>query len=61
MAYFLKKTRLKGRTYLSIVESFYDGNKKGTAHKVYKSLSSIETLKKNGIDDPISYYQSQFI
>ena len=23
MAYFLKKTTLKGRTYLSIVESFY--------------------------------------
>lgn len=42
-----------------IVESFYDGNKKGTAHKFYKSLSSIETLKKNGIDDPIAYYQSE--
>ena len=53
MAYFLKQTPLKGRTYLSIVESFYDGNKKGTAHKVYKSLSSIETLKKKGIEDPV--------
>ena len=59
MAYFLKKTPLKGRTYLSIVESFYDGNKKGTAHKVYKSLSSVETLKKQGIDDPIDYYQKE--
>lgn len=59
MAYFLKKTRLKGRTYLSIVESFYDGNKKGTAHKIYKSLSSVETLMKNGMEDPIAYYQAE--
>lgn len=59
MAYFLKQTPLKGRTYLSIVESFYDGNKKGTAHKVYKSLSSIETLKKKGIEDPVAYYQKE--
>ena len=59
MAYFLKQTTLKGRTYLSIVESFYDGNKKGTAHKVYKSLSSIETLKKKGIEDPVAYYQKE--
>lgn len=59
MAYFLKKTRLKGRTYLSIVESFYDSNKKGTAHKIYKSLSSVETLMKNGMEDPIAYYQAE--
>lgn len=59
MAYFLKKTRLKGRTYLSIVESFYDGTKKGTAHKIYKSLSSVETLKKKGLEDPIAYYQAE--
>ena len=59
MAYFLKKTCLKGRTYLSIVESFYDGTKKGTAHKIYKSLSSVETLKKNGLEDPIAYYQAE--
>lgn len=59
MAYFLKQTPLKGRTYLSIVESFYDSNKKGTAHKVYKSLSSIETLKKKGIEDPVAYYQKE--
>ena len=32
MAYFLKKTTLKGRTYLSIVESFYSHEKRGAAH-----------------------------
>ena len=29
MAYFLKKSTLKGRTYLSIVESFYSHDKRG--------------------------------
>lgn len=59
MAYFLKKTNLKGRTYLSIVESFYSHDKKGTAHRIYKSLASVETWKKKGIDDPVSYFQQE--
>jgi len=59
MAFFLKKATLKGRTYLSICESFYNPNKKGTAHKTFKSLGSIETLKDNGIDDPIAFYQKE--
>ena len=59
MAYYLKKTKMKGRTYLSIDESFYSHQKKGTAHRVYKSLSSVETLKKNGIEDPIAFYQAE--
>jgi hypothetical protein len=59
MAYYLKKTKLKGRTYLSIDESFYSHDKKGTAHKCFKSLGSIETLMKNGIEDPISHFQKK--
>lgn len=59
MAYYLKKTKLKGRTYLSIDESFYSHDKKGTAHKCFKSLGSIETLMKNGIEDPISHFQKE--
>ena len=59
MAYYLKKTNLKGRTYLSIDESFYSHDKKGTAHKCFKSLGSIETLKANGMDDPIAFYQNE--
>lgn len=59
MAYFLKKTPLKGRTYLSIVESFYSPDKKGAAHRVYKSLSSVETWRKKGIDDPIAHFQKE--
>jgi len=59
MAYYLKKTRLKGRTYLSIDESFYSHEKKGTAHKCYKSLGSIETHLANGMKDPIAHFQKE--
>ena len=59
MAYFLKKTKLGKRTYLAIYESFYSHEKKGTAHKCYKSLTSVESLKEKGIKDPISYYQKE--
>jgi transposase len=59
MAYYLRKTPLKGRTYLSIDESFYSHDKKGTAHRCHKSLGSVETLKSNGMDDPVSYYQME--
>ena len=53
MAFFLKQTPLKGRTYLAIYESFYSREKKGTAHRTYKSLGSIETHKANGMDGKI--------
>lgn len=59
MAFFLKKSTLKGRTYISICESFYHPQKKGTAHKTYKSLGSVETWKENGIEDPISHFQKE--
>lgn len=59
MAFYLKKTKLKGRTYLSIDESFYSQEKKGTAHKCYKSLGSLETLMENGMADPVSFYQAE--
>lgn len=59
MAYFLKKAKQKNRTYLAIYESFYNHDKKETAHKCYKSLGSIETLMENGIKDPISHFQNE--
>ena len=59
MAYFLKKARLKGRTYISICESFYSHEKKGTAHRIYKSLGSVETHMANGIADPITHFQAE--
>ena len=59
MAFYLKKTKLKGRTYLSIDESFYSHEKKGTAHRCYKSLGSVETWMGNGISDPIAHFQKE--
>jgi transposase len=56
MAYFLKQSTLKRRTYLAIVESFYSNEKKGTAHRTYKSLGSIETHMANGIADPVALF-----
>jgi transposase len=59
MAYFLKKTTLKNRTYLAIYESFYSHDKKDTAHRTCKSLGSVESLKAGGMDDPVSHYQKE--
>lgn len=59
MAYFLKQTKKKGRTYLAIYESFYNPEKKETAHKTFKSLGSVETLMEQGYDDPITFYQRE--
>lgn len=59
MAYFLKQTKQKSRTYLAIYNSFYNHDKKGTAHKCYKSLGSIETHQKNGILDPVAHFQKE--
>ena len=59
MAYFLKQTKKKGRTYLAIYESFYNPEKKETAHKTFRSLGSVETLMEQGHDDPITFYQRE--
>lgn len=59
MAYYLKKTKLKGRTYLSIDESFYSHEKRGTAHKCFKSLGSVETWMEKGISDPVAHFQKE--
>ncbi len=57
MAYFLKKNIKNGKTYLSIVNGFYDSAKKCAAHETYASYGCVEKIKQSGIEDPISYYQ----
>ena len=59
MAYFLKQTKQKNRTYLAIYESFYNHEKKGTAHKCFKSLGSIESHVQNGMADPVAHFQRE--
>jgi len=59
MAYFLKQSSLNNRTYIAIVESFYSNKKKGTMHRTFKSLRSVEFHKANGIEDPVSFFQRE--
>ena len=56
MAYFLKKTNNKKGTYLQIYSSFYDPERRHTAHKAYKPIGYVHELQAKGIDDPISFY-----
>ena len=59
MAYFLKVSKQQTRTYLSIYESFYSDETKGTKHKCFKHLGNLEKLKAEGIEDPIAYYKAE--
>lgn len=61
MAYFLKKSNFKKGTYLQIYESFYDPERKGTAHRSYKALGYVHELISKGIDDPISFYKDEVV
>jgi len=56
MAYFLKKSNLERGVYLQIYESFYNHEKKETAHKSFKALGYVQDLIDSGIPDPIAYY-----
>lgn len=59
MAYFLKKSNLKKGTYLQIYESFYNPEKRQTAHKSYKAIGYVNELKASGIDDPVAFYSEE--
>lgn len=56
MAYFLKKSNLIKGLYLQIYESYYNHEKKETAHKSYKAIGYVQDLINSGISDPISHY-----
>lgn len=59
MAYFLKKSNLKKGMYLQIYESFYDPQRKGSAHRSHKALGYVHELQQKGTKDPISFYQAE--
>ena len=59
MAYFLKKQHQSNNIYLAIYESFYSPDTHGTKHRCVKSLGSVSKLIEKGIEDPISYYQTE--
>ena len=53
MAYFLKKCSKNGKCYLSIVNSFYDGERGHTVHETYASYGTGSSLIAEGISDPV--------
>ena len=59
MAYFLKKSRNNKGIYLQIYESFYDPDRKQTVHKSYRPVGYVHELQEQGIDEPISHFQSE--
>lgn len=59
MAYFLKKSNLKKGTYLQIYESFYDPERKGSAHRSHKALGYVQDLIAKGIEDPVAFYKEE--
>ena len=59
MVYFLKKSNLKKGTYLQIYESFYDPQRKNSAHRSYRALGYLHELQEKGIEDPISFYKEE--
>lgn len=61
MAYFLKKSNRTRGLYLQIYESFRDKEKRVSVHKSYKTLGYYDDLVKQGIQDPISYFQKEVI
>jgi len=60
MKYFLKKSKVKNKTYLQIYESRYLPSKKQGRNKSYKVIGYVEDIIKKGeIKDPVSYYQKE--
>lgn len=59
MGYFLKKSNLKKGTYLQIYESYYDPQRKGGAHRSYKTLGYVDELIASGISDPVAFYKAE--
>lgn len=59
MAYFLKKCSKNGKCYLSIVNSFYDGERGHTVHETYASYGTGSSLIAEGISDPVKYLEDK--
>jgi len=58
MAYFLKKSKLKKGLYLQIYESFYEPNKKETAHRSHKAIGYVGELAASGMEDPVAHFKN---
>lgn len=59
MSYFLKQSKLNGKTYLQIYESIYDPSLKRGKNKCYQKIGYLENLISEKIPDPISFYKEE--
>lgn len=59
MAYYLRKTKTKKGIYLQIYFSYRDPISHKPKSQHHKTLGYVSDLQKNGIDDPVSFYQSE--
>ena len=59
MSFFIKKTVVKGRTFLQISQSFYDPEKKTSSNRVYEKIGYLDKLIEQGIEDPISHFSKK--
>ena len=59
MAYFLKVSKQQNRTYLSIYESFYSPDVKGTKQRSFRKIGNLDKLIESGIEDPIAYFKKE--
>lgn len=59
MAYFLKKNRKNDKLYLSIVNSYYDSDRKQTVHETFASYGTGKALIDKGITDPVQYLEDE--
>ena len=56
VAYFLKKSNLKKGQYLQIYESFYNPDKKQTAHRSHRAIGYVQDFVSSDMPDPIAHY-----
>ena len=58
-SYFLKKFKNNKGLYLQIYKSEYDTATKNSVQSSYKALGYFDDLRKEGIEDPITYFQQE--
>jgi hypothetical protein len=59
MAYFLKKSKNNKGVYLQIYESFYDPDRRQTAHRSARALGYVHELEEDGIADPVAHFRTE--
>lgn len=59
MAYFLRQIKRKNDVYLCVYETYRDKDKKSVVNKYVKSFGSVEKLKSDKIQDPLTHFKKE--